>query len=307
MEVNYGEKILVGVDGSPNSLAALAWALEEGRMRGAPVEAIYAWQISALAYTAPGFIPPDRDIMRGEGQKVLDAALASLTSAPDVKIDARICEGSPGDVLARVSEEPDAGLLVVGARGHGGVAGLLLGSVSHYLTHHCHKPLVVVPRNWGPHPGAATAHLVVGVDGSDGSERALWWAAGEARYRQVPLEAVLVWSLPGPVLPAHMPITPTGGGDMAANVLDVLADLVSKVDTSGVEVKLTVLQGTPARVLTTRACTADLLIVGSRGLGRAREAVSGSVSHSCTHHASIPVAVVPEPHSDAHGLTHHGR
>jgi len=75
----------------------------------------------------------------------------------------------------------------------------------------------------------------------------------------------------------------------------VLGDAVARVDTTGVEVQLSVLEGTPARILAARAATADLLVVGTRGLGRAREAVAGSVSHAITHHATAPVAVVPEP------------
>jgi nucleotide-binding universal stress UspA family protein len=80
--------------------------------------------------------------------------------------------------LARMSREPDVAVLAAGARGHGGVAGLLLGSVSHSLTHHAHCPRVVVPKGWRPVENGTTRRLLVGVDGSAGSERALRWAVG---------------------------------------------------------------------------------------------------------------------------------
>jgi nucleotide-binding universal stress UspA family protein len=292
-ENSHTHKILVGIDGSKNSVPALAWAIQEGRVRSATVEAVYAWQVPALAYTAPGFIPPGEESMRTEGERIFEDAIGGIPRHDDVKVLLRICDGAPGDVLVKVSDDSEAGVLVVGARGHGGVAGLLLGSVSHSLTHHCHKPLVIVPRTWQAE-AAAKGHIVVGVDGSVGSERALCWSVREARLRGVPLEVVMVWAPPGPVVPAHLPLGGSGGIEIGAKVLDALSDVVSKVDTSGVEVHLTVLEGTPARVLMARAATADLLVVGTRGLGRARETISGSVSHACTHHADVPVAVIPE-------------
>ena len=291
----YARKVVVGIDGSPNSVPALAWALDEGRTRSAPVEAVYAWQVPALAYTSPGFIPPGEDTMEAEGRQVFDDTLGAIEGHDHGDVTLRICEGQPAEVLVKVSEDPDVDTLVVGARGHGGVAGLLLGSVSHSLTHHCHKPLVIVPPSSQRGDTGSKGHVVVGVDGSPGSDRALRWAVREARYRAVPLEVVMVWAPPSPVLPAHLPMTGTGGIDIGAKVLDVLSEMVSEVETSGVEVELTVLEGTPARILTSRAASADLLVVGTRGLGRAREAISGSVSHACTHHATVPVAVIPEP------------
>ena len=295
-DAGYEKTVQVGIDGSSNSARALAWAIEEGRVRGAKVEAVYVWQVPALAYTAAGFIPPDEESMEREGRRVFDDLLSTAADAGDVKVDLRICEGPPADVLAKVSGDPDVGVLVVGARGHGGFAGLLLGSVSHSLTHHCHKPLVIVPRDWAVGEKGIRGHIVVGVDGSEGSERALRWAVQEARARDIPLEVLMVWSPPSPVLPAHLPITATGSADFGGRVLDVLSDCVARFDTTGVELKLTVLEGSPARILTDRASSAALLVVGTRGLGRTREAVSGSVSHACTHHGVVPVVVVPAAH-----------
>jgi nucleotide-binding universal stress UspA family protein len=90
----------------------------------------------------------------------------------------------------------------------------------------------------------------------------------------------MVWSLPSPVWPAHLHAGGPGGAEIGAQMVDSLSDCVAKVDTTGVDVQLTVLEGAPARVLTGRVSGADLLVVGTRGLGRAREPVSGSVGRA---------------------------
>jgi nucleotide-binding universal stress UspA family protein len=90
-------------------------------------------------------------------------------------------------VLAKAAHEPDVVLLVVGARGHGGVAGLLLGSVSHSLTHSSTKPLVIVPQDWRARPPSdVRPRIVVGVDGSRPADNALRWAGRRGRHAGMP-------------------------------------------------------------------------------------------------------------------------
>jgi nucleotide-binding universal stress UspA family protein len=285
-DMRFGKRILVGVDGSTNSVTALGWAVDEARALGCELEALYAWQMPAMAYSAPGYIPPSQSDIDLEGERVLTAAVAQVPGGSDVKIALRVVEGAPAQVLAAEAADPGVGLVVVGARGHGAVAGLLLGSVSHSLTHHCQKPLVIVPKGWSGGDG----RIVAGVDGSPESIRALRWAVGQARLVDAPLEAVLVWSAPSPVLPPHVP-----AAEMDDAISARLAEAVDQVDTSGVRLSEVILDGQPARRLINRAEGASLLVVGTRGLGRAHEAISGSVSHSCSNHAATPVAVIPEP------------
>lgn len=286
-------KILVGLDGSPNSAAALRWAVEEAESHQAAVEAVFVWQVPSLAYSAPGYIPLGPADIQGEARRIFDDALAGLDTG-GVDIHLLSFEGTPVAVLSRAACDPDVNCVVVGARGHGGVAGLLLGSVSHALTHHCSKPLVIVPPGWNESAtDQAEATVVVGVDDSDESARALTWAVREARIKGSTVRVVWAWSTPSPVLPAHLPLRAMEAAGESNKVLDALRTFVAQVDTSGVKVDYHVVAGRPAQVLTDLASHAQLLVVGSRGRGLAHEAVSGSVSHAVTHRASVPVAVIP--------------
>ncbi|GAA4971029.1 universal stress protein [Kineococcus glutinatus] len=138
--------IVVGVDGSDSSRAALRWAYDEAAHHGASLTAVAAWHPPALPMTPPyGAVPPEGygDQPRQEALDLLDrftGALAPRTPAVDVRTSVE--EGNPAAVLIERSGEAD--LLVVGSRGHGGFAGMLLGSVSQHLVAHAHCPVVVV-------------------------------------------------------------------------------------------------------------------------------------------------------------------
>ncbi len=138
-------QIVVGVDGSASSLAALAWAIDEAKARQATVLAVHAWlaysQVSPLESMSPVFLP-------GEGENIAGDILAEAVrkvvgdSAGDVVIEQRVIGGHPASAL--IDSSHDADMLVVGSRGHGGFLGLLLGSVSNQCVHHALCPVVVV-------------------------------------------------------------------------------------------------------------------------------------------------------------------
>ena len=289
----YGQKIMVGLDGSPGSTSALGWAIREAPLRSASVEALYVWQTPSLAYSAPGFMPLSETEIEDQGRRILENALSSMPEALDVKVYLRVNEGNPAEVLAKAAHEPDVVMLVVGTRGHGGVAGLLLGSVSHSLTHTSSKPLVIAPKDWSATPPSdVRPRIVVGVDGSRPADNALRWAAEEAVVRGCPLEVVMVW--PSPVLPTYHPYgCQPEEPDRYSRVREVLERAVSRVDTGAAQLELSVVEGSAARTLVRVADRTEMLVVGSRGFGRAHEAVSGSVSHACSHRATGPIAVIP--------------
>lgn len=137
-----GRRIVVGVDGSAGSKAAYAFALAEARLRGAGVDAVMAWHFPAMA--AEGGVPADFD-PEGWARTALDSALDEIP-AGDVPVTRRVVEGHPAGVLIHESADVDADLLVVGTRGHGGFAGVLLGSVSQHCVAHASCPVVVVPH-----------------------------------------------------------------------------------------------------------------------------------------------------------------
>jgi nucleotide-binding universal stress UspA family protein len=141
------------------------------------------------------------------------------------------------------------------------------------------------------------ALIVVGVDGSDSSVAALRWGGVEALLRRARVRAVIAWYMP--LLPSRglAPIQPGFGdlsADLEASARDVLDRAVSEVsnELEGVEVDRWVRNGGPAEVLIEAASGADLLVVGSRGLGGFKGLMLGSVSHQCTQLATCPVVVI---------------
>lgn len=145
------KKIVVGVDGSDESDAALRWALEEARLRGAIVEAVHAWGYPPTA-VGPGFVAMiDAELietLHQAAEEVIDRALTEAAGeAGDVKVVRATPEGPAAPALLEAAE--GAELLVVGSRGHGGFAGLLLGSVSQQCAHHAPCPVVIIRRSEG--------------------------------------------------------------------------------------------------------------------------------------------------------------
>jgi nucleotide-binding universal stress UspA family protein len=137
--------IVVGIDGSPGSLDALRFALEEARLRGAELRVVNAWHIPPAVYDsgwAPA--PVDLDEFRKLAQKALEESIAEVgASDSGVQVTPILREGQPADVICLEAKHAD--LVVVGSRGVGGFKGLLIGSVSQQVVHHAPCPVVVVP------------------------------------------------------------------------------------------------------------------------------------------------------------------
>ena len=138
--------IVVGVDGSEGSKRALQWAVDEARLRGARLTLVRAWYPSASLYGF-GFGLIDAEAvgdLRILAQKQLDEIRAENADLLEgIDVECRVVEDLPANALLAAAR--DADLLVVGTRGHGGFAGLLLGSVSAHCAHHTPCPLVIVP------------------------------------------------------------------------------------------------------------------------------------------------------------------
>lgn len=285
-------KILVGVDGSKQNRAAVAWALREARVRDDEVIAAHAWHLPALVYYAPGYVPIATDEIAEEGTKLLQTVVGDIAGHENVKVEMRVVHGSARSVLAHIAEEPGVGTVVVGTNGHGTVPSTLIGSVSHSLSHHCPKPLVVVPGSrYGIDVPASLRRIVVGVDGSPGAERALCWAASEAQLHGSLLEVVTAWSWSAGRGEMVADVAP--GENLEAAACDILQRSVAEIAPAQVRVDGTVREGYAPAVLLDMAQEADLLVVGSRGRGRAAEMVLGSTSHHCIHRSPVPVVIVP--------------
>ncbi len=138
-------EIVVGVDGSANSAAAIGFAFEEAKLRQARLHAVLAWTYAMPV--GPGTMMPlvyDPNRVLQDEEELLTESLAMWCEKyPDVEVVADAVESRPVSALSEAAERAD--LLVVGTRGRGGFAGLLLGSVGHAVLHHTECPVIVVP------------------------------------------------------------------------------------------------------------------------------------------------------------------
>ena len=207
---NSERTIVVGVDGSEHSRLALKWACDEAKHRDSVLRIICA-RISDPKNVPAWYEPGSADL--SPTQAIVDDAYGLVaTRQPSVVAHAEIADWSPSLALTIASKSAD--LLVVGARGKGGFKELLLGSVSDQCIQYSHCPVVVVHGDPDVRPlRAAEPRIVVGVDGSLGSTRALQWALEEARIRSASVAAVFAWQYP-PV--GAFVLGPSQGYELAA-------------------------------------------------------------------------------------------
>ncbi|WCO66063.1 universal stress protein [Iamia majanohamensis] len=285
-------RIVVGIDGSEGSLAALAVARQEAALLGAPVEAVMAWD----HLDQPGPEPFDPHYSAEKAQAWLDAVLARAVTDEGPAVTGRAVCGHPATVLLDAGAGAD--LLVVGARGHGGFLGLRLGSVSHKVLHHAPCPVLVCrERAAGEVPSTDGRPVVVGADGSAPSRRAMVWAAEEAVRRGVTLVAVHGWGLPsaasGPLAdPSAFSLSEAFSEAALELVTEEAARVRKEVPAVEVEVRSDGTGAAPA--VLDAAEGAALVVVGSRGRGGFAGLVLGSISQQVAQHAPCPVVVVPD-------------
>jgi nucleotide-binding universal stress UspA family protein len=135
--------VVVGVDGSARSVAALSWAGHYGAATGATVQALHIWHYPTAAGLPPGITPKSiTDEVKANQQKELGEAIDRANLDPAVQVEPRIAYGHPAQVL--IEESQSASLIVVGHKGHGGFTGMLTGSISLHVVNHAVCPVVVV-------------------------------------------------------------------------------------------------------------------------------------------------------------------
>jgi nucleotide-binding universal stress UspA family protein len=290
-------RILVGIDGSPQSRVALEWAAREAQRGGGEIDAVHVYG-SGLAWIDVGSDAEPLILARSaeNAKQTLHEiiAAAELPAETDVRIEPVVVLGEPSAVLCDRARSAD--LLVVGTRGHGGFAGLLLGSVSQRCAERSPCPVVVVPSEYTPTVEAPGARrIIVGIDGSAGSRHALEWALAESASDGDEIEAVLAFNQDLLWVPVEAEIQAKIDAAAEQRAMAIVRDAVTqaRTPTDGATVIPTVALGEPWRVLLATAAGADLLVVGTRGRGGFAGLLLGSVSHRCVERSTCPVVVVP--------------
>ncbi|WP_405067588.1 universal stress protein [Kribbella sp. NBC_01510] len=279
------QPVLVGIDGSRDGLIALGWAAAYATLRQARLHAVYVLDDQPQLPTSTRPTGPD------DGSEVLEDALQELERIGFTTGSLEVRHGHPAKILLELSERAQA--LVVGRRGMGGFAELVLGSTSQACTALSTKvPLVVVPDTWDP---AAPAHrrIVVGVDGSLEGQDALRFGfelADATNAELVGVHAVEIReSYPDPSVWTD-PSRPTWADATDELLARKLDDWQAKYPEVVVDHRA--VADHPVRVLAHESELADLVVVGGLGHTAFSELRLGSVARGLLHHSHCPVAVI---------------
>ncbi|OBB34765.1 universal stress protein [Mycobacterium sp. 852002-51961_SCH5331710] len=280
--------ILVGVDGSPDSEAAIRWATHEAVLRDQPIRLLHAippvvvtWPV---AYLEASYI----DSMESNGRDIIAQAQKTVQAAAGDKlpaIETEIVNAAAPSALVTASR--DAYMTVSGCRGLGVLGRAFLGSVSSGLLHHGRGPIAIVRTDDAP-AVEATAPVLVGVDGSPASEEATALAFDEASRRGVPLVALHAWSDASfPSIGSDWERYEEGGHRILAERLAGWQERYPDV-----QVQRRIVSDDPATRLVEASKDAQLVVVGSRGRGGFSSLVLGSVASKVAQAATSPVIVV---------------
>lgn len=276
--------VLLAYDASPDADQALRWAAEEARSVGAPLVVVAVEDVQPVPMVVPvrhGVVQPVPTWVPA----ALDRARSSLDgSGLDVTYEHRVGRVASGLVEAART----ASVVVLGSRGHGRVGEAIMGSVSNDVARHAACPVVVVREPHDP----TSRRIVVGIDGSPGSQAALAYACRRAERTGETVTAVHGWHVHAPSTDVWSAIPRTLKDEEGRRLL--LAESVAGVreDHPDVRLELEAIAVEPASCLVGASSGASLVVVGSRGLGLVGGLLLGSVSQDVLHRAQCPVAVV---------------
>ncbi|MCM3300469.1 universal stress protein [Streptomyces pseudogriseolus] len=281
--------MVVGVDGSESSLRAVDWAADEAALHGLPLRIVHAYRWDRYEGAALA-----REFGKPSGRVTSDDILVVATRRArrhhaDLPVTTEAMAEEPEYVLLR--EARNASAVIVGTRGRGELADLLLGSVSLTVATAAPCPVIVIRENHD-NRAADGRHGRVVVGAADAPTAAVRFAYEEARRRGAALDAVRAWRCPTHGAAGHPLLTGTperAHEERAAKELQAaLADAPADV-----ELHRHTVEGPARQVLLTASNEADLLVVGRRRPGQFGHSL-GRVAHTLLHHSACPVAVVPD-------------
>lgn len=282
--------ILVCVDGSAASHAAVAWATQEAIMRQLPITVMHAIAPVVVGWPVGQMYADMTEWQQENGQHVVEEARKTLTAnlgdstPPEIHTQMVFS----GVLPALIEASRDAWMIVVGSQGMGALGRLLLGSVTTGLIHHAHCPVAVIHTDEGAPPDS-NASVLLGIDGSPASEAATALAFDEASRRGAGLVALHAWSDVG-----VFPMLGMDWRDSEAKGQEVLAERLAgwQERYPDVRVKRLLFCDKPSRWLLQESENARLVVVGSHGRGGFRGMLLGSVSSAVAQSVRVPVIVV---------------
>ena len=285
---HYG--IIVGVDGSPASDAAVSWAAHDAVMRGVPLTLMHVQDPAARTWSQIKVLEEVAAWQKAEGRGILANASKiahDITKdSSQTPINGELQFSAPCPTLVDKSE--DAELIVVGTDGRGALARGLLGSISSGLVRHARCPVAVIHDGESRMPHPMNAPVLVGVDGSSASELATEIAFDEASRRSVGLIALHAWSAREPIeLPGvDWPAVKAEEERLMSEALAGREERYPDV----IVTKLLVCDQ-PARALVETSLSAQLVVVGSHGRNALTRTFLGSVSNAVVQSVRVPVIV----------------
>jgi nucleotide-binding universal stress UspA family protein len=281
--------VLVGVDGSDDSRIALMWAAGAARELGLGLRVMQAWQYPASAVVEVGRLElPDPEKVDSMVEDLVQQFVDDVLGPEQSDVSVEVGRGGPALALMHAAQQP-TDMIVVGSRGLGGFASLVLGSVSRQLLEHASTPVVVVPRPTPVYP-MRLSRVVVGLDGSEQAAHALRWATRLADASGADMVGVHAIESEAATHPPG--IEPLPDPDRRAELLE---EWCEPARTAGASIETALLVGDPREALLDVAHEhgADLLVVGSHGQGPVARLLVGSTATGVTQRADLPVAVVP--------------
>ena len=286
--------VVVGFDGSEQSVKAVDWAADEARRRRLPLTVLHAVDYLGLLPNAMG--PPGWPAVFAEdAEKVAEVGAARARDrSGDVEVAALTEE--VGAARALVEASRTAALLVVGAHGRGALPGMLVGSVAFTVAGHAHCPVVIVRGDGARRPGPDRP-VVVGFDGSPGSCAAMAHAADVAAESAAHLmvitayQPVSPWLLSGSTYSSNRPDFDAAARN-AARQTAVEGLRIARRHHPALPATQRAEHGPTAPLLAAAAQDAGLLVVGSRGHGGFTGLLLGSVGHRLIRVSPCPVVVV---------------
>jgi len=284
------KSVVVGVDGSEESLLAAEWAALEAKRHGLPLRIVSAPAMVPQMQAYQASPETVADALRDVSARALGTAVSRAEEvAPGLTITTELLSGPPA--LAVAGGGSGAAMLVVGARGAGGFAAMILGSVSRYVASRANCPVIVVRQA----TMAVHQEIAVGIRDPQDASEALTFAFEEAAARHADLMAVHAWywfpsALSGQAYRDDAVTAPVRPEQISAEAARSLSAVLDEWQEKypDVRVRHDVIRGHPARVLANYSARADLVVIG-----RHRDAGIGSIQHALLDHARGPVAVVP--------------